>query len=907
MSAVLKKGAPSRSYPSRQRKLGPAPFASFEDLSDELESPGHCQPGDDSSNKVSVLPEIKEDRLNERVASCQSPTMMGMSGDGEETPNAVRAHRNVTATSSTSTVTFAPSYSAPTSGPTSGLQTPSTPRIDISCASSSTPPSDESASEKELFQGGLGLAFHEEAVDDLRSSTEELDLGEEEISSEEERRRKRLEEQEMRDSEIYRRSSHPANIFSRKSSVPAAPPPPDDAQRKPSAHSLFLEGLLNRPCRHSSFGHGDYMRPGAVSSLSTHSAGSGQRSRSPSPHKLMFETSFCGAKPIPTKSMEAESPPKDKNTAAAPVTVEVYSQQSIAVVTALPPLTPTSRLSDDSMSLKSPKKPVTPGWERHPELEQVCEAEGPKDIDSVSRSKTPLSPQPSSLGFDSRRPSAGRRSVSPHNMLLETSFCGSRPIPTRSMEMESPPKELPDLGELLAECNKLAGLSSDMNAYCHKTVTTAQVHRHSSGDRSSIVSRDDDQPRTTNQKEVRSKSDASQYTIGVTESGTAEWNSVPYLHGSPESPKSSDLWQPISPRMELRSPITVSSSQSHPHASADSSVSSQTVKRTDARLPPSPPRAASLTENLENSRKCDLFTPYDNSQNVDSSFTAMSSSSISTTVTTKYTEELRGAPDMGYASNGKCSNNKLETGNREQKCQALKVVGFQSEKSESGDQDTMEDEITTEMKISEEPTVTVEDVPIESKGLFFLSDSFDEEGDLPYVPTTLPQEKSTGVPIIPVSERKRMALMLNTVPVQRPKVNRPANPASLNDYIAYSNTLPNKGGDGVKGDETSKESESQMKMKINLPREDSLTNSSGSTKSPRKKMSTTWTDFAHMGLRSPREIRRKMKEENGATDEISSYHRYVSSILQVYIIVMGFTSIYNGTNGEIVIQLNVCK
>lgn len=228
------------------------------------------------------MPEIKEDKYNERggggAGACHSPTqtMPGSSALGEEdTPVAVRAHKNVTATSSTSTVTFAPSYSAPTSGPTSGLQTPSTPRIDISCASSSTPPSDESASEKELFQGGLGSAFHEEAVDDLRSSTEELDLGEEEISSEEERRRKRLEEQETREQDIYRRSSHPANIFSRKASVPAAPPPPDEDnfQRKPSAHSLFLEGLLNRPCRHASFGHGDYMRPGAVSSLSTHSAG----------------------------------------------------------------------------------------------------------------------------------------------------------------------------------------------------------------------------------------------------------------------------------------------------------------------------------------------------------------------------------------------------------------------------------------------------------------------------------------------------------------------------------------------------------------------------------------------------------------------------------------------------------
>lgn len=50
---------------------------------------------------------------------------------------------------------------------------------------------------------------------------------------------------------------------------------------------------------------------------------------------------------------------------------------------------------------------VTPSWEHHQtELEQVCRevtsAAGPKDIDSVSRSKTPLSPQPSSLGFDSR-------------------------------------------------------------------------------------------------------------------------------------------------------------------------------------------------------------------------------------------------------------------------------------------------------------------------------------------------------------------------------------------------------------------------------------------------------------------------------------------------------------------------
>lgn len=50
----------------------------------------------------------------------------------------------------------------------------------------------------------------------------------------------------------------------------------DDIHRKPSAHTLFLDGLLSRPtARHrgASFGSGDYGRPGALSSMSAHSSG----------------------------------------------------------------------------------------------------------------------------------------------------------------------------------------------------------------------------------------------------------------------------------------------------------------------------------------------------------------------------------------------------------------------------------------------------------------------------------------------------------------------------------------------------------------------------------------------------------------------------------------------------------
>lgn len=411
------------------------------------------------------------------------------------------------------------------------------------------------------------------------------------------------------------------------------------------------------------------------------------------------------------------------------------------------------------------------------------------------------------------------------------------------MEVESPPKDIPDLGALLAECTKLARTSNgggQVNAHCHKTVTTAQVHPSVSGDRASNASSEErlQQQQSHHQTPLMTK---------VPGNLEPDWSSVPYLPGSPESPKSSDLWQPISPRMELRSPFTPSATPpfetKHEDACPTSSQQTQTGSK-----PNSLPTNASTSSNVAN-------------QSVLSKGQVIGMNSKSQASSQQSTD-------------GKVYENKSLTEG--------KSVGFQSEKSESSkEHDDDEDaERTTEMKISEDPTVTVEDVPMESKGLFFLTDSFDEEGDLPYVPTTLPQEKSAVVPIVPVSERKKMALMINTVPVQRPKVNRPSAPASLNDYIEHSkNSLPRSGRGSIGGEsglgDDSAEGQQPAKMKINLPREDSLTNSSGGKgKWQRKGLNTTtWIDFANMGLLSPREIRRKMKEENGAVDDITSYHR----------------------------------
>lgn len=65
----------------------------------------------------------------------------------------------------------------------------------------------------------------------------------------------------------------------------------------------------------------------------------------------------------------------------------------------------------------------------------------------------------------------------------------------------------------------------------------------------------------------------------------------------------------------------------------------------------------------------------------------------------------------------------------------------------------------------------------ESAGLV-LQESFDDE--LPYVPTTLPEERSCGLRIIPTKDRTQSELI--TIPVERPRSTTPINPSSLENY-----------------------------------------------------------------------------------------------------------------------------
>lgn len=121
----------------------------------------------------------------------------------------------------------------------------------------------------------------------------------------------------------------------------------------------------------------------------------------------------------------------------------------------------------------------------------------------------------------------------------------------------------------------------------------------------------------------------------------------------------------------------------------------------------------------------------------------------------------------------------------------------------------------------------------ESTGLV-AQESYDDE--LPYVPTTLPEERSCAIPIIPVKERALMEV--KTYPLDRPRSTTPLNPAFLEDYC------------GSQPDESEFLSARGEKLRISLPRKESRDRGQ-KNKSPRRVSNTSgksWFEFAEQGI-----------------------------------------------------------
>ena len=125
----------------------------------------------------------------------------------------------------------------------------------------------------------------------------------------------------------------------------------------------------------------------------------------------------------------------------------------------------------------------------------------------------------------------------------------------------------------------------------------------------------------------------------------------------------------------------------------------------------------------------------------------------------------------------------------------------------------------------------------ESTGLV-LQESFDDE--LPYVPVTLPEERSSGLRIIPTKERTQNELM--TIPVERPRSTTPINPSSLDNYCERKHSDASEGG-LVRGE----------KLRISLPKQKAEQTKEkivhkGITRRISNLSNKSWTEFAEQNI-----------------------------------------------------------
>lgn len=119
----------------------------------------------------------------------------------------------------------------------------------------------------------------------------------------------------------------------------------------------------------------------------------------------------------------------------------------------------------------------------------------------------------------------------------------------------------------------------------------------------------------------------------------------------------------------------------------------------------------------------------------------------------------------------------------------------------------------------------------ERKELVLQQDSYEDE--LPYVPTTLPQERSAAIPIVPIKQRSTYEM--KTCPIERPRSTTPINPSCLEEYC--EEVMGNFNSEAI--------TKTIEKLKISLPRHESVEKT---VKSPRKPSNTNWFEFAEKGI-----------------------------------------------------------
>lgn len=148
----------------------------------------------------------------------------------------------------------------------------------------------------------------------------------------------------------------------------------------------------------------------------------------------------------------------------------------------------------------------------------------------------------------------------------------------------------------------------------------------------------------------------------------------------------------------------------------------------------------------------------------------------------------------------------------------------------------------------------------ESAGLV-LQESFDDE--LPFIPTTLPEERSSGLRIVPAKDRTQSELI--TIPVERPRSTTPINPASLENYCGRKQSDTSDASSLIRGE----------KLRISLPRvKAEQTKEKVQQKTITRRISNlsnkSWTEFAEQQTASSpstKKVEKTRNQSNSSQDD----------------------------------------
>uniref|UniRef100_A0AAR5NZZ6 Uncharacterized protein n=1 Tax=Dendroctonus ponderosae TaxID=77166 RepID=A0AAR5NZZ6_DENPD len=737
--------------PINQKRMGPAPFASFEDLSDEvrnrMDSPGE--------KEVAV---IRLPGISEQEVPTPSPDPECKGGKGVSLIG--NTLRNSHSTSPNS-LSHSP---LPIK-----MKLANTPRIDISRASSSSHhDSRDSSPEREIFESTdpnavkLGLGFKEDDALELRLSTEELDFHD---------------VAETKTHKYKHRSASPEfdELYINSNS-----------NRKDSQCSdVILLSISGRTSRISSIGS----QGSAVSRLSNAShvsimSGQSAYSQCSSPHKTLLETSFCGYKGsqanIGTDNADAKNSDdfekvvlSRKSHPGEAVLVEGLKTAKSKPDQGLQKESSDGRAESKSKRSKLPRKiisksgieyiyiplkgplPQDDSEEKVHSYKRVDHSSGAPHRHGKKSSSRPTAPKP-------LRPTSVQSQSQSHSQ--EPKYIRIKLKPDHCYE---------DDGASTSAIIKPASLNLPFQKE-NGTAGSQPVPRRNSF--ATLFRTDPDSPGASKQKRKNT-------LIGCVGHGSKskgpDHSKVPSANvSSTESVDSKGKHKSVlslfkfpkeKPKVESAAP-RVKATEPKKERREHQPPSNETI-----RIPLHSPKyyeSKSLLQEVQTSSQDSQVTVVE----------VLPPPAKAPAAVTSLPEEV--VANVDTLSREDASSHSLSLSNR----------------AEDDQHNSSESERDTEMEYRKSDKPLLPESSSERKSIVHQQDSFEDE--LPYVPTTLPQERSSAIPILPI--KQRCVLDMKTCPIDRPRSTTPIHSSGLENYF-----------DGF-----ATRYEPSEKLKISLPRPD---------------------------------------------------------------------------------------